>query len=95
METQYYTVIKMKVLDAVIESGRFLMGDDMEFAADLYGKLSGNLDPESQFMLHMELRAESENMRETLQSKGCSLEELTENCRLITREMFKLLNLEK
>ena len=95
METQYYTVVKMKVLDAVIESGRFLMGDDLEFATDLYGRLSGDLIPGSQFMLRMELTAASENMQETLESKGCSLEELTENCRLITREMFKFLNLEK
>jgi hypothetical protein len=95
MKTLFYIVIKMKVHGGMIDYGRFYVGDDVEFASDLYQKLEGHLDPESQFMLHIDLIECSEDTSVVLQRKGCSLEELTENCRFITRETFKFLNLEK
>lgn len=95
MKTLFYIVIKMKVHGGIIDYGRFYIGDETEFAENLFDKLEGYLDPESQFMLHMDLVESSEDNLVYLQRKGCSLEELTENCRLITRETFKFLNLEK
>jgi hypothetical protein len=95
MKTLFYIVVKMKVHDGMIDYGRFFVGDDSEFAGDLYQKLEGHLDPESQFMLHIDLIEDSGDTSIIIQRKGCSLEELTENCRLITRETFKFLNLEK
>lgn len=95
MKSFFFINIKMKVLDGTIDYSKFFVGDDKEFASNLYNNLNGHLDPEFQYVLHVELIENSEDNMIIMQRKGCSLEELTENCRLITRETFKFLNLEK
>ena len=95
METPYYIIIRMKVLDGSIHYGKLFIGEDTEFARQLYDSLQGHLNPKSQLMLYMDLVKGAGNTNLPIQSKACTLEELTENCRIITRETFKFLNLEK
>ena len=95
MKTRFYIIVEMKVSDGIVDYGRFYIGDELEFANDLYDRLDAHLDPESQFMLHINLIEKSNGTSVLKQSKGCSLESFTENCRLITRETFRFLNLEK
>ena len=95
MKTRFYIIVEMKVPDGIVDYGRFYIGDEPEFAHDLFDRLDGHLDPELQFMLHIHLVEKSADASLLKKSKGCSLESFTENCRLITRETFKFLNLEK
>lgn len=85
----------MKVLDQTIDYGKLFIGEDPEFARQLYDSLQGQLNPRTQLMLYIDLVKNAGNTYLPIQSKACTLEELTENCRIITRETFKFLNLEK
>lgn len=95
MKTLFYIIVKMKIHDGMIECSRLSVGDQKEFAKDLFENLRGHLDPESAYVLRMDLIEEFPTHSVLIDTKACNLEELTENFRLITRETFKHLNLEK
>jgi len=95
MKSLFYIIIKMQALDGIVDYSRFFIGDQKDFAKDLFDNLNGHPDTGPQFILRMDLIEEvSPASSVLLNSKACNLEELTENCRLITKEAFKHFNLE-
>lgn len=87
MKTQFRIIVKMKVHNGLIEYGRLFLGDQKEFAKELFESLHGHHDPKSTSALRMDLIEEFPTHSILIDSKACNLEELTESFRMITREM--------
>lgn len=72
---------------------RFELGDDREAALHIFGQLAGHADTTTGGVLTMELMETMDGLPLNVLLIGCTLDELGDNCRIITKEVFKLLNL--
>ncbi len=94
METTYHIVVQMKALNGIREIGRFLISTDKEFAFQTFNNLKGKaLLPETQ-ILRLSLLEATGISGNIIGVLGCNLDELSENCKIITRDAFKFFNLE-
>ncbi|WP_234645316.1 hypothetical protein [Dyadobacter sp. CY356] len=85
----------MKALDGIREIGRFLVSTDKEFAFETFNSLKGKTTlPENQ-VLRLSLLETTGLSGIIIGIIGCNLDELSENCKIITRDAFKFFNLEK
>jgi hypothetical protein len=96
MESVYSIIVNMRVHHGYVETAHFfIMGtksDSLEIFDQLYGQYNSDITP----LLRMDLVARDSNGIDTvLNSLDCTLQELTENIKIITKETFKLLNLEQ
>ncbi|MFC5408190.1 hypothetical protein ACFPMF_02625 [Larkinella bovis] len=92
MERTYEVLLTMRVHGEWRELGRFYLGEDPEQANATFRRLKGQ--PGNNGWIRMELR-EARNQRGPYLGRiNCTLDELAENCRMITKEAFKRFNLE-
>lgn len=93
MDTTYQIVIQMRALDGIREIGRFLISTDKEFALETFNSLKGKTThPETQ-VLRISLLETEGISGSIIGTAGCNLDELSENCKIITRDAFKFFNL--
>jgi hypothetical protein len=95
MKNTFYVDLNMKTADSFENYGRFFIGNDPDFAHTLFAGLKGSEVIGEEDVLHIDLVELQEGLPVNIRVINCTLEELTENCRIITKEIFRLLNLEK
>ncbi len=77
----------------MMEIGTFLIGNDSDFAHSTFSNLQGNKNEEG--MLRIDLTESPQHVpTKRLKSITCSLDQYVENCRVITRDVFKFFTLE-
>ena len=94
METTYLIVINMKVPQGMLELGRFYMGKDKVQALETFHRLSGQYQAEKPGVLIVDLIEKHQGVDVVLDQLSCTLEQFTENCRIITVDAFKYFSLE-
>ncbi|MBN8854248.1 MAG: hypothetical protein BGO55_07620 [Sphingobacteriales bacterium 50-39] len=94
MRTIFYVILRLRTIDGFESYGSFNLGDDREFAYGVFSQLKGRELPQETDMLHMDLMEAKEGLPVNLRVVSCTAEEIAANVKCITREMFKLLNLE-
>jgi len=94
MRTTFYIILRLRTADGFESYGSFNLGDNREFAYHTFGQLKGRELPQETDMLHMDLMETLEGLPVNLRVVCCTAEEIAANVKCITREMFKLLNLE-
>lgn len=92
--TAYYILINIKTANGFESIGKFFIGNNSELADSLFRQLKGNNDVDENTMLTMELMETVLELPQNIQIISCSLEELAYNCRIITKETFRSINLE-
>lgn len=92
---QYRIVISMRTASGFLETACFLLGTGKEEATILFRQLEGKKDEDLFYMLRLDLLEQSNGADKILQTIHCSLVELTKNTATITKEIFRLLALEK
>jgi hypothetical protein len=75
--------------------GKFFLGNKREFATAIFSQLKGKKDVDEKSILQFDLVESINGLPASILVISCSLEELAENCRLITKETFRLLNMEE
>ncbi|WP_159466750.1 hypothetical protein [Dyadobacter sp. 3J3] len=95
METFYQIVVEMKALHGRREIGRFLISTDREFAFKTFNNLKGKTNVLQSQILLLNLLEIHRGSELIIESVACNLEELAENCKIITKDAFKFFNLEK
>jgi len=90
METAFYILIYIKTVKGFESFGRFYIGDNEEFAYLLFKKLKGSEDSVGESVLQIDLMETKNTLPVNIKVMGCTLEQLAENCRLITKEVFKM-----
>ena len=94
MDTSFYIVLNIQSGSGYEALGKFNLGREKEFAFSLFRKLKGNSDAGVTAPLQMDFIETMDGLPVHLEVLNCSLNELSENCKLITKEMFRMLNLE-
>jgi hypothetical protein len=90
METTFNIVISIRTTDGLAEVGSFSMGGDADFARETFEALSGDRNELRDPMIRIDLvRREDAGLPVLLSSVACTLDEYTENCRVIVRDVFK------
>jgi hypothetical protein len=93
MKRTFYIVLNIRTAGGFESYGRFFLGNDREFAYRLFSKLEGNTAVAEKDVIHMDLMEASEGLPLNIRMKSCRIEELALNCKIITKEIFKFLNL--
>ncbi|MBZ5857691.1 hypothetical protein [Flavihumibacter profundi] len=93
METTFYILLHVNTPGHLQTFGKFYIGNDKEFAHALFSRLKGNSDIDGNGILYAELMETHNDLPVNIQILSCTLGELAENCRIITKEVFKLWNL--
>ena len=94
METTYVITINMKVPQGMLELGQFYMGKDKAQAVETFERLSGEHQSEKPGVLKVELVEKQQGVDLVLDRLSCTLEQFTENCRIIAVDAFKYFSLE-
>ena len=87
--------LTIRTADGFENYGKFFIGNDKRFAYNIFQKLKGNTEVNDKSFLQLQFIEAQDGLPVNIQLISCSLEELAENCRIITKETFKLLNLEE
>ncbi len=94
-QTTFYIVLNLKTSQGYECIGKFFVGDNEKFASHVFKQLNGNTKVTEKSILQLDLMESKNGLPVNLQMISCTLEELAENCRIITRELFRLINLEE
>jgi hypothetical protein len=94
MQTTFYILLNIKTLHGFECFGRFNIGNNRQAAYNLFQKLNGSHTIDERSILCMELMETVDDLPLNIKMISCTLDELTENCRLITKETFNIINLE-
>ena len=96
MNTVYKIIINIKTLQGMLEVGSFFLGSDADFAHSVFDNLKRDLTTKDDVMLRIDLeKKDSDNLPVILKSISCTLDEYAENCKIITRDVFKFFTLEQ
>jgi len=91
--TTFYAVLSIKTPEGFENFGRFNLGNSRKAATAIFQQLKGNPDVNYKTMLAVELIETVNGLPVNLHMLDCTLDELAHNCKIITKETFKLHNL--
>ena len=94
MEHKFYIELNMKTLDGFERFGCFELGGDRAFAVRLFASLQGRPAKDDSEVLHMDLVEKRDGLPMNMQVVSCTVEELGRNLKILTRELFKKINLD-
>ena len=89
----FYALVSIKTPDGFESIGKFNLGNSRKAAANIFQQLKGNPQVDRKTVLTIELVETVNELPVNLHILACTLEELAYNCRIITKEAFKLHNL--
>lgn len=93
MKTRFYITCHINTPAGPEVFGRFEIGNDREKAYELFSMLKGDKEMNGQNILCLELMETVNELPVNINMLGCTLNELAENCRIITKEVFNRHNL--
>jgi hypothetical protein len=85
--------LNMKIGTEFQNYGKFLLGSDRKLADNIFRKLVGSRKVNDKALLFLEFTETRADLPINVQLISCTLDELTENCKIITKETFKYLDL--
>jgi hypothetical protein len=94
-QTTFYIVLNLRTCNGYESFGKFFIGNDKKFAAQIFARLKGKKNVSENSVLQLDLMETTNGLPVNIQMITCSLDELAENCKLITKETFKLFNLKE
>lgn len=94
MKTTFYILLHVKTPKDIQTFGKFYIGNDRNAAYKLFNSLKGSTDLNGNCVLFAELMETQRDLPVNIKMLACTLNELAENCRIITKEIFKLSALE-
>lgn len=94
-ETSFFVAVNLKTPGGSECIARFYIGKKRKPATDIFLQLKGRKEIDEKAILTLDLVESRDGLPLNMQMINCSLEELAENCKIITKEVFKLLNLEE
>lgn len=93
MQTKFYIICHLATPAGPEAYGRFELGNDRETAYRIFSRLKGDTEVNNRNMLCLELMETVNELPVNVNVLSCTLDELAENFRLITKEIFNQYNL--
>ena len=75
--------------------GKFFLSNKRKYATAIFDQLKGEKKKKKKNVLQFDLVESINGLPASIQVISCSLEELAENCKLITKETFMVINMEE
>ena len=94
METTYEISLNLKTQSALESYASFYIGPDKRFSQELYNLLEGDEQISPDSVITIDLIRRENGIPYPLAIRHCSCQQLAENVKLITKELFKRMNLE-
>lgn len=94
METQFYITLTLKTPKGLESFAKFYIGNNRDRAFAIFKQLKGMHDVSETNILYIDFLETREGLPLNLDVITCTLNQLAENCRIITKELFKSENLE-
>lgn len=94
METRFEISLNMKTLKGIETYGYFPLGKDEHFARSVFGMLHGEDFVFPNSVITIDLIKREDGVPFPLGLKHCNYDQLACNVKMITRELFKQLNLD-
>ena len=94
MESEFEISLNMKTSRGMETYACFKLGNDKTFAFTLFASLHGEEAILRDSIITIDLIKRENGLLFPLSLQHCSYEQLSENVKIITRELFKKLNLE-
>jgi hypothetical protein len=89
----FYIGLNIKTGNGFQTFGKFFLGSDIRFADNIFRKMKGTKKITKDTIINLELTETKNELPQNIQMISCTLEELAENCKIITREIFKFFNM--
>lgn len=93
MEIQFYILLTLKTHKGPETFAKFFLGNNREKAFDIFRKLQGTDKVSEKNILCIDFMETTAGLPVNLNVISCTLNQLAENCKIITKELFKLENL--
>ncbi|MNL30042.1 hypothetical protein D3C87_1517560 [compost metagenome] len=95
METTFEISLNMKTLKGLETYGSFYLGSDQKFAKTIFDMLQGEREIKENSVISMDLTKRQDGIPYPLSILHCNWAHLAYNTQIITKEIFKELNLEQ
>lgn len=92
-QTTFYIVLNIRTGYGYECFGKFFIGNNRKSAAAIFDQLKGKKSVNENSLLQLDLMESVNGLPTNMQMISCSLEDLAENCKIITKERFRLLNM--
>jgi len=94
MDSTFYIVLNMRTPAGFEAYGRFELGSDRAFADELFSRLHGTGSISETDILHMDLMEWKDGLPVNIRVISCTANEIAANCKLVTKELFKRIDLD-
>lgn len=94
METGFYIILNIKTATGFEKYGKFFIGHDPAVAQAIFKSLKGMEDAEERNLLQLDFMEMKDSLPLNVKMLSCTLDEMAENFRIITKETFKRFNLQ-
>lgn len=88
MKSTFYIMLSMKSLDRYECFGEFFLGNDRQHAEVIFSQLKGRDESNKQTVLNLDLVEIKGELPVIVKTIYCTLDDLANNTKLITREVF-------
>lgn len=88
METQFYITITLKTHNGLECFAKFFIGNNRHRAFDIFKQLKGSHNVTEKNILYFDFWETKKGLPVNLDLITCTLNQLAENCRIITKELF-------
>ena len=93
MGVSFSIVLMMKSEKGFEPYGQFDLGNDRKLAHEVFSKLNGSRLVMEEHLLQLQFRETIQGLPVNMDLISCTLQQLEENCGIITKEIFKGYNL--
>ena len=94
-QNTFYVLMSIRTSNGFEIFGKFNLGNKREAAAEVFRQLKGTSRVNEKTVLTIEMMEMVKGLPQNLHILGCTLEDLAYNCKVITKETFKLRNLKQ
>jgi len=95
MENLFYITFSIKTITGIDSYATYNLGDNEEKAMAVFKLLKGSPELSSQSVLTMDFTVMNDGIPLPIKMLECTFDDIMYNTRIITREIFKNLNLEE
>jgi hypothetical protein len=93
MKRQYYLLLSVKTPGGFVAYGQYDLLTSPEEADEFFEGLKGSKEVEEEHILHIDLMETVDGLPFKIRTIGCTLDELTCNCKKVSLEVFRLAHL--
>ena len=94
MDTVFSITVSLKLKDKKLPYGKFSLGRDKDSSMEIFALLKGKDESKDSCSIEMELSQQISGLPVPIGSIQCCLAELKENVALLSRETFRIAQLE-